>query len=103
MTMARDGNPTSLWSESREVLDSLRGRISSQSFKTWIELIVPQKLDRNVLFIQVPSQFFYDWLEEHYYTLLSEVLSKCTGLETLIEYSNSRTILISPGPTRCTA
>jgi chromosomal replication initiation ATPase DnaA len=29
----------------------------------------PVKLINNVLTIQVPSQFFYEWLEEHYIDL----------------------------------
>jgi chromosomal replication initiator protein len=74
----------------REALENLRGRISSQSFKTWIEPIVPLKLDRNVFFVQVPSQFFSEWLDEHYYSLLSEVLTKATGLEVQIEYAISK-------------
>ena len=47
-------------------LKIIRDNINYQSFKTWFEPIKPIKLEKNVLTIQVPSQFFYEWLEEHY-------------------------------------
>ncbi len=40
--------------------------IPSISFKTWFEPIVPLKLENNILTIQVPSPFFYEYLEEQY-------------------------------------
>ena len=46
-------------------LNIIRDNVSAQSFKTWFEPIKPVKLAVNVLTIQVPSQFFYEWLEEH--------------------------------------
>ena len=52
----------------------IKDNVSSQSFKTWFEPIKPIKLQNNVLTIQVPSQFFYEWLEEHYITLLRKTL-----------------------------
>ena len=53
--------PESVWSS---VLNIIRDNISEQSFKTWFEPILPVDLQKNVLTIQVPSQFFYEWLEE---------------------------------------
>jgi len=40
-----------------------------------------------VLTIQVPSQFFYEWLEEHYITLLKKTVKKELGAEGKLEYS----------------
>jgi chromosomal replication initiator protein len=40
-----------------------------------------------VLTIQVPSQFFYEWLEEHYITLLKKTIKKELGAEGRLEYS----------------
>ena len=37
------------------------------------------KLKSNVLTIQVPSQFFYEWLEEHYVDLLKKIIRKEIG------------------------
>jgi chromosomal replication initiator protein len=68
-------------------LNVIRDNVSPQSFKTWFEPIKPLKLVDNVLTIQVPSQFFYEWLEEHYITLLKKVIRKELGPEGRLEYS----------------
>ena len=68
-------------------LSYIRDNISEQSFKTWFVPIVPVKLDSNVLTIQVPSQFFYEWLEEHYVGLLRQAIDKELGMEAKLEYS----------------
>ncbi|MFM9735780.1 hypothetical protein, partial [Streptomyces niveiscabiei] len=38
------------------------------------------------LMIQVPSQFFYEYLEEHYVTLLAKTLKRELGKEARLEY-----------------
>ncbi len=68
-------------------LEIIRDNVSSQSFKTWFEPIKPVKLQGHTLTIQVPSQFFYEWLEEHYATLLKKTLRKELGTEGKFEYS----------------
>ena len=45
------------------------------------------KLDGEVLTIQVPSQFFYEWLEEHYVSLLRKTVRKELGADARLEYS----------------
>ncbi len=70
----------------RECSDIIRERINNQSYKTWVEPIVPVKLERDNLRLQVPSQFFYEWLEEHYYSLINEVLTQTLGKEIAVEY-----------------
>lgn len=71
----------------RNCLEIIKDNVSSQSFKTWFEPIKPVKLSSNVLTIQVPSQFFYEWLEEHYITLLKKTIKKELGAEGRLEYS----------------
>ncbi len=68
-------------------LDVIKDNVSEQSFKTWFEPIRALKLHENVLTIQVPSQFFYEWLEEHYITLLKKIIRKELGAEGRLEYS----------------
>ena len=52
-------------------LTFIQDNIQPQAFKTWFEPIKPVKLSDNALSIQVPSKFFYEWLEEHYVKLLN--------------------------------
>jgi hypothetical protein len=47
-----------------------KDNIQDQAFKTWFEPIKSVELTDNALYIQVPSKFFYEWLEEHYVKLL---------------------------------
>ena len=68
-------------------LKIIKDNVSLQSYKTWFEPIVPIKLKDSVLTIQVPSQFFYEWLEEHYITLLKKTIKKELGLDGKLEYS----------------
>jgi len=65
----------------------IKDNIPYQSFKTWFEPIVPIKLENNILTIQVPSQFFYEWLEEHYIHLLKKTIKKELGPAGRLEYS----------------
>lgn len=67
-------------------LSIIKDNISAQSYKTWFEPIKPVKLENNVLTIQVPSQFFYEWLEEHYVTLLRKTIKRELGDDAKLEY-----------------
>ena len=55
-------------------LEIVKDNVSPQNFKTWFDPIKPIKINNNVLTIQVPSQFFYEWIEEHYITLIKKVI-----------------------------
>ena len=68
-------------------LKMIRESISEQSYKTWFEPIIPAKLDGKKLTIQVPSQFFYEWLEENYVHLLRKSLDYAIGRDGMLEYS----------------
>lgn len=71
------------WNQSLAII---RGRVNSQSFKTWFEPIVPVSLRADTVELQVPSQFFSEWLEEHYFSLIKEALTQVTGREMGIRY-----------------
>ena len=74
----------SVW---KKCLQIIKDNVSPQSFKTWFEPIKPIRLDGKVLTIEVPSQFFYEWLEEHYITLIKKVIRQQLGPEGRLEYS----------------
>jgi len=77
-------NHTEIWDACLKVI---KDNIALQAYKTWFEPIIPVRLDSNILTIQVPSHFFYEWLEEHYITLLKKVIKKEIGHEARLEYS----------------
>lgn len=67
-------------------LDVIKDIVEWQHFKTWFEPIKPVELKENILVIQVPSQFFYEYLEEHYVNLLAKTLRRILGKEAQLEY-----------------
>jgi len=67
-------------------LSFIRDNIPPQAFKTWFEPIEVIKLSKNVISIQVPSKFFYEWLEEHYVGLLKSALIKQLGPDARLLY-----------------
>jgi len=69
-----------------ECLKIIKERIGEQTYRTWFEPIEPVKLEDAVLTIQVPSQFFYEWLEEHYVHVLKLALSSVLGPSGKLEY-----------------
>lgn len=65
----------------------IRDNIPAVTFRTWFQPIVPLKLSDKVLTIQVPSPFFYEYLEENFIDLLRKCLRKELGTEAKLEYS----------------
>jgi chromosomal replication initiator protein len=74
----------SVWNNCLKII---KDNVSPQSFKTWFEPIKAIKLDENILTIEVPSQFFYEWLEEHYINLLRKIVKHELGPSGKLEYN----------------
>ena len=73
-------SPEAAW---KECLEIIRDNVSRQSFKTWFEPLravgLTSEDDLTKLTIQLPSRFYYEWLEEHYYSLLRKTVAKVLG------------------------
>jgi len=67
-------------------LQTIRKHVNTRSFKTWFEPIKPVSLEENALTIQVPNKFFYEWLEEHYVSLLKTTIRNELGDMAKLEY-----------------
>ena len=68
-------------------LNYIKDNINKESFNTWFIPIKPIKIKDNILTIQVPSKFFYEWIEEHYIDLLKSAVRKELGVESKLVYS----------------
>jgi chromosomal replication initiator protein len=68
-------------------LKLIKDNVSPQNYKTWFEPIQPIRLEDKVLTIEVPSQFVYEWLEEHYLDLLRKTIRHELGTQGRLEYS----------------
>jgi len=72
-----------LWARCLEII---RDNVSEQVFKTWFEQIRPQSWDGSQLTVDLPSQFFYEWIEEHYSSLLKKTVQKVLGAKARLQY-----------------
>jgi chromosomal replication initiator protein len=72
-----------------ECLSRFKSAVTKQTFKTWFEPVVPLELTDGELRVRVPSQFFYEWLEERYYPLISKTVADVLGREVKILHSVS--------------
>ena len=82
-TSTATSTATSVWNE---CLSFIKDNIKPQAYKTWFEPIKPIKISGGSLTIQVPSKFFYEWLEEHYIKLLRVALVKHLGEDAKLVY-----------------
>lgn len=73
-----------------QCLDLIRGNISRQSFKTWFEPLKAKELEEEAgqtrLTVQLPSRFYYEWLEEHYFALLRKTITQVLGPQGRLFY-----------------
>ncbi|MBQ4055626.1 MAG: chromosomal replication initiator protein DnaA [Bacteroidaceae bacterium] len=90
-----ENNHIGLWNR---CLAMIRDNVPETIFKTWFEPIVPLMYQNKALTIGVPSQFFYEYLEEKFADLLRVTLNKEIGEGTqlmyrvLIDKTNGQTI-----------
>ena len=72
-----------LW---EKCLDVIKDNIPEATYKTWFHPIIPLSYENNMLVVQVPSQFFYEFLEEKFIDLLQKTLSRVVGPQTKLMY-----------------
>ena len=76
--------PENVWNN---CLKFIQDNISEQNFETWFHPIRPIKLKQNILTVEVPSKFFYEWLEENYIDLIKATIKKELGKEGKLLYN----------------
>jgi len=73
-----------IWNQALKII---RDNVDASSYKVWFETIVPKSINDESIVLQAQSQFFYEWLVEHYsnliHTTLRRVLNK--DVEVLFE------------------
>jgi chromosomal replication initiator protein len=68
-------------------LGLIQENINSLAFKTWFLPIRPLSFSGSELTIEVPSQFFYEWIEENYSAHVKQALRQVIGPEAKLMYS----------------
>lgn len=79
-----DAKHTMVWNNCLSIVKDI---IRPQSFRTWFEPIKAVKIAGSILTIEVPSNFFREYLEEHYIDLISKALKRELGKEAQLEYN----------------
>ncbi len=74
----------SIWNNCLQII---KDNIHPKSYTTWFEPIIPLKLEDSILTIQVPTHFFYEYIEEHYISLIKKTIKKEIGPNGKLEYS----------------
>ncbi|MDP8207980.1 MAG: chromosomal replication initiator protein DnaA [Candidatus Electryonea clarkiae] len=64
-----------------------RNLSSQQTYLTWFKPIVPLGFADGTLSVEVPSKFYYDWIEGHYSTLIEKALQDTFGNDICLKYS----------------
>ena len=77
-------NHVGLWNRCLEII---RDNVPEQTYKTWFLPIIPLKYEDKTLVVQVPSQFFYEFLEDKFVDLLRKTLYKVIGDGTKLLYN----------------
>ena len=79
-----DRTPKQVW---KSCLKFIKDNINDQSYETWFLPIEPIKLKKSILTVEVPSKFFYEWLEENYIDLIKTAIKKELGEEGKLLYN----------------
>ncbi|MBP5371952.1 MAG: chromosomal replication initiator protein DnaA [Bacteroidales bacterium] len=77
------------WAECLAIIKDILGPDQAQSYRTWFEPIkfVDWSESTNQLTIQVPSEFYYEYLEENYIDLISRVLHRVYNQKVTLKYN----------------
>ncbi len=76
-------NQNTVWTRCLEIL---RDNLNEETFKTWFGPIKPISLEDQRLTIEVPSDFWREYIEEHFIGLLSKVLRREIGPSASLLY-----------------
>ncbi|MDR1543874.1 MAG: chromosomal replication initiator protein DnaA [Prevotellaceae bacterium] len=85
-------------------LDIIHDNVSDEVFNAWFSPIIPLQYENKELVLQVPSMFFYEYIEEKFADLLRFTLNREFGSDTNLMYrvlvdKNSQTTTDMPTAT----
>jgi chromosomal replication initiator protein len=72
-----------LW---QETLKIIKTSVNTQTFQTWFSFIEPVSFEGERLTLEVPNQFFKNWILEHYLDIIKSTLKEISGQELQLEF-----------------
>ena len=67
-----------IWSEA---LSHLKAQLPGHALSAWFEPVEPIGLSDNKILLEVPNQFFAEWIESHYEKELESSLNSIGGMD----------------------
>lgn len=74
---------TSTW---KECLRVIKDNVTQMTYNTWFLPIKPLEISDSTLKVQLPSQFFWEWIDEHFNTLISKTIHEVMGPNAKLAY-----------------
>lgn len=76
-------DPISIW---KCCLLKIKENVSMMTYNTWFLPIKPIELVDSTLKVQIPSQFFWEWIDEHFNALITRSITDVLGKEARLTY-----------------
>jgi chromosomal replication initiator protein len=70
----------------KKCLHFIKENVNEKNYQTWFVPIKPIEFSDNKLLIQVPSMFFYEFIEENYINLIKKALELHAGKDVTLNY-----------------
>ena len=70
----------------KHCLSKIKENVTLMTYNTWFLPIKPIQLSNKVLRVELPSQFFWEWIEEHYNSLINKTIADVIGPEAQLSY-----------------
>jgi chromosomal replication initiator protein len=70
----------------KECLLKIKENVSMMTYNTWFLPIKPIELQNSTLKVQIPSQFFWEWIDEHFNGLITRSITDVLGKEARLTY-----------------
>ena len=75
--------PERIWTNCLKVI---KESVSPMAYSTWFLPIKPVECQNNILKVELPGNFHWEWIEEHYKSLITKALKSAAGNEAKLEY-----------------
>ena len=83
---------TTVW---KACLLRIKDSVSMMTYNTWFLPIKPVELKNSTLKVQIPSQFFWEWIDEHFNVLITRSITEILGKEAKLTYVIAEDVSIS--------
>ena len=70
----------------KKCLGKIKENVTQMTYNTWFLPIRPVQLSNNILKVELPSRFFWEWIDEHYNLLINKTITEIIGPEAKLTY-----------------